>query len=148
MPGPDPIRAGWKILDRKDALEPGNRIVRIVDSKPVSQHVCMHTALHDDAASVSREMDDVTCPRLGKRRPVEHDEHVFAIPFIDLQIMRDRVEIFHGQEMKFPHDRYEWDELTDVRLQLRFRKLERFAFLNAFDRHDHIFQSLLTSDRD
>jgi hypothetical protein len=42
-------------------------------------------------------VDGVTCPGLGKRRPVEHDEHMLAIPFIDLQIVRYRVQIFHCQ---------------------------------------------------
>src|SRR5215510_1588239 len=50
--------------------------------------------------------------------------------------------------MKFPHNRYKRDELTDIRFQLRFRKLKGFALLNPFNCHDHIFQTLLTPDCD
>ena len=71
-------------------------------------------------AAVPGEVDGVTCPGLGQRRTVEHDEHVIAIPFINLQIMGYGVEIFHCQWVMFPHDRYERHELTDIRLQCSF----------------------------
>jgi hypothetical protein len=106
----------------------------------------MHAALHDDVAAVPGEVDGVTCTGLGKRRPVEHDEHVIAIPFIDLQIVGYGVKIYDCQWVKFPHDRYEGHELTDIRFQFRFRKLEGFAFLNIRDRHDYIFETLLCSN--
>ena len=100
------------------------------------------------SAAVPGEMDDVACPGLGQRRPMEHDEHMLLIPFIELQIVRNRIKILHSQWVILPHDRYERDELADIRLQFRFCKFERFAFLNALDRDDHIFQALLSSNCD
>ena len=147
MPGLDAIRARREILDRKGAIEPGNRIIRILDSKAMSLHEGMHAALHDDVAAVSGETNDVACPGPDESRPMEHDEHMLAVPFIYLQIVRDLVKIFHCQWVMFPHDRHKRNELTDVRLQFRFRKLERFPFFNALDRHDHIFQTLLSSNK-
>ena len=138
------MRACREILDRKGALEPGNRIVRILDGKSVSLHEGMHAALHDDATAVPGETDDIPRPGLGQCRPVEHDEHVLLVPFIVLQIIRDLIQICHRQRMVLPHDRHERNELTDACLQFGFRKLERLPFFNGLYRHDHIFQALLS----
>src|SRR4029077_1790462 len=108
----------------------------------------MKAALHTDIAAMACEPDDIARPGPGKSGTMKHDEHVLAVPLINLQIVRYRVNILHYQWVIFPQDRYEWDKLADIRLQIRFRQSERFAFLNVFDRYDDIFQPLISSNCD
>ena len=80
MPGLDPIRACRKILDLKGSLRTSDRVIGILDGKPMSLHERMHAALHDDVTAVPGESDGIACPQLGQRRAMEHDEDMIAIP--------------------------------------------------------------------
>src|SRR5512145_246287 len=108
----------------------------------------MKAALHTDIAAMACEPDNIARPGPGKSGTMKHNEHVLTVPLIDLQIVRYRVKILHYQWVIFPHDRYEGDKLADIRLQIRLCQPEWFAFLNVFDRHNDIFQPLISSNCD
>src|ERR1044071_5455647 len=138
MPGLDAIGAGRNPLDRKAPIQPSDGIVRIIHGKPMPLHVGMHPALHDDAPSVAGEPNQIAGPAFGQGRTVKHHENMFPLPFIDLEVVGDGIEILHRDGMLISHNRDERNELTDIRLQFRFLELERLSFLDSLDGHDDI----------
>ena len=114
MPGPHPIGAGRKVFDRERAVKPGHRIVGIIDRHAMALHIGMHAALHRDLSPLTGKFDHVGRARLHQRRAMQHNEHMFVVPLVDLEIVGHRIQVRHGDRMMVPHNRYERHELADV----------------------------------
>jgi hypothetical protein len=81
-------------------------------------HEGMLPALHGDFPSVGGESDLIRRAGSRERRTMEHDAHMVSIPFIDLEVMRHRIEVGHRQGMSIAYDRDKGNKLADIGFDL------------------------------